>query len=194
MFWLKHFAVSSGVRGNLSPTTIITGRTIDFPAHFKLYFGAYAQVHEYTQPRNLGEARTLGAVSLGPSDNMQGEYKFFSLATVEIFHRFSCTELPMPNAVIHRVEQLSMIDQQPVALDFKLVLGVEVVDLPPNPDNEVYDETRALDVERLASKDTGQQMEDASNYDYPRNTEEADCIYKVNNKLNSTDGIVPDTE
>ena len=91
VFWLKHFPVSTGVGGNLSPITIATGRTIDFGVKCKLEFGAYSQVHNCIKPRNSGEARTLGADCLCPSGNMRVGYKLLSLTTGEILHRFSWT-------------------------------------------------------------------------------------------------------
>ena len=72
MFWLNNFSVSSGVRGNLSLTTIITGFTINFEVQCKIEFGVYTQVHEFTKPRNSRKACTLGVVGLGPSGNMKG--------------------------------------------------------------------------------------------------------------------------
>jgi len=49
-------------------------------------------------------ARTLGAISLGPSGNIQGAQKFLSLKTGEVVTRYSWTELPMPDEVIARVD------------------------------------------------------------------------------------------
>ena len=36
VFWINSFPFSAGVGGNLIPTTIITGSTIDFVVHCKL--------------------------------------------------------------------------------------------------------------------------------------------------------------
>ena len=42
VFWLNPPPVSSGVGGDLSTTTIITGCTINFEMHCKLEYGVYA--------------------------------------------------------------------------------------------------------------------------------------------------------
>ena len=64
----------------------------------------------------------------------------------------------MPDTVIHKVEQLDMRDWQPAALDFTFGLGLDIVDLPPNPENEVDDYARTIAVKLVAAQDTEQQM------------------------------------
>lgn len=53
------------------------------------------------------EARTTGAIALRPTGNSQGTHYFFSLSTARRVARNHWTELPMPQDVIMRVEQLS---------------------------------------------------------------------------------------
>jgi hypothetical protein len=65
------------------------------------------QVHEDNQVTNAMEARTTGAICLCPS-NMNGGYSFDSLETGEILTRRKWTELPGPNDVITRLDQMSM--------------------------------------------------------------------------------------
>ena len=98
-------------------------------------------------------------------------------------HRFGWTYLPVPNTIIHRLKQLVSCNQQPEALEFKFDLGVWVVDLPPNPDNEVKDETRSLTVKVVSAKDTEQHMEDTANGNEPCKKEESDYIDEYDNKL-----------
>ena len=62
---------------------------------------------------------------------------------------------------------MAMQDQHPAALHFKLSLGLEVGDLPPDPDNEVDNENRDPTVEVVAAQYTEQQMKDATNDDNP---------------------------
>jgi hypothetical protein len=49
--------------------------------------------------------RMTGGINLGPS-NLNGSYKFLSLETRDIIVRRSWTELPVPNDVIMRVEEM----------------------------------------------------------------------------------------
>eukprot|EP00957_Ditylum_brightwellii_P164238 12504072-Ditylum_brightwellii.AAC.1 len=54
--------------------------------------------------------RTTGAVTLGPSLNMQGGYKLLNLISGQIINRREFTELPMPDSVIKRMEELTTAD------------------------------------------------------------------------------------
>jgi hypothetical protein len=57
------------------------GETLDYKKHLSLQKGQYCQVHEEGNPRNSQLARTKGAISLGPSGNLQGGFKFMALNT-----------------------------------------------------------------------------------------------------------------
>jgi hypothetical protein len=81
MMMLNAIPPKSGITTHLSPHNLIAGKTLNFKHHFKLPIGDYAQVHQEEELRNSMAERTLGAICLGPIDNAQGGYKFFSLAT-----------------------------------------------------------------------------------------------------------------
>jgi hypothetical protein len=49
----------------------MTGEVADYK-NCNMGFGQYCQIHEEDQPRNSMKARTQGAISLGPSGNVQG--------------------------------------------------------------------------------------------------------------------------
>ena len=52
-------------------------------------FGDYAQTHEEDTPRNSMKPRTIGAICLGPMENLQGGYKFMSLESGKLIERRS---------------------------------------------------------------------------------------------------------
>jgi hypothetical protein len=76
---LIFFPTKGDVSDTLSPNTIISGETLDFKKHLSLHIGQYCQVHEEETPRNSQVDRTKGAISLGPSGNLQGGFKFMAL-------------------------------------------------------------------------------------------------------------------
>ena len=78
---LNHFPAKQGISASISPKTIMTGETLHFKKHLSLQVREYVQVHEEDEPRNSQTQRTMGAISLGPSGNLQGGYKFISLKT-----------------------------------------------------------------------------------------------------------------
>ena len=53
--------------------------------------------------------QTIGAIALGPSGNLQGGVRFFSLNTGKIInrHKNDYTLLPMPEEVIKRVNRMA---------------------------------------------------------------------------------------
>ena len=53
----------------------MTGEVADYK-NCIMGFGQYCQIHEEDQPRNSMRACTQGAISLGPSGNVQGGHKF----------------------------------------------------------------------------------------------------------------------
>jgi hypothetical protein len=110
---LNLFPTKGGVSDNLSPKTIMSGDTLDFKKHLSLQIGQYCQVHEEDTPRNSQVAHTKGAISLGPSGNIQGGFKFMALNSGKKIVRRSWDVIPMPDVVINRVNELGK-DQQSI--------------------------------------------------------------------------------
>jgi hypothetical protein len=100
---LNFFPTRGGVSENISPKTIMSGEVLDYKKHLCLQIGQYCQVHEEETPRNSQVARTKGAISLGPSGNLQGGYKFMALNTGKKITRRNWDVIPMQELVIARV-------------------------------------------------------------------------------------------
>jgi hypothetical protein len=108
VMWLNFFPPKGGVSRTLSPQAIITGIHADCAKLCKVPFGGYAQVYAEPSPLNdIMVSCTVGGISLGPTRNVQGTYKFMSLLTGELIQARSFTILPMPGDVIARVEAMS---------------------------------------------------------------------------------------
>eukprot|EP00957_Ditylum_brightwellii_P124157 9464567-Ditylum_brightwellii.AAC.1 len=56
------------------------------------------------------EDRSIGAITLGPTFNSQGGYKFLNLSTGQIINRREFTEPPITQSVINRVKKLAIAD------------------------------------------------------------------------------------
>jgi hypothetical protein len=84
----------------------MSGETLDYKKHLSLQLGQYCQVHEEDNPRKSQIARTKGAISLGPSGNLQGGFKFMALNSGKKIVRRSWDVIPMPDIVIDRVNAL----------------------------------------------------------------------------------------
>jgi hypothetical protein len=106
------FPTKGGVSDTLSPKIIMYGETIDYKKHLSLQLGQYCQVHEEENPRNSQIARTKGAISLGPSGNLQGGFKFMALNSSKKIVRRSWDVIPMPGLVIDQVNALGRDQSQ----------------------------------------------------------------------------------
>jgi hypothetical protein len=100
------FPTKGGGSDTLIPKTIMSGETLDYKKHLSLQLGQYCKVHEEDNPRNSQIARTKGTISLGPSGNLQGGFKFMALNSGKKIVRHSWDVITMPDLVIDRVNAL----------------------------------------------------------------------------------------
>ena len=102
--WLNFFPPIGGISKTISPETVVKGRSVDAKVHCRIPFGSYAQVSTKNGPTNNAmTSRTVGGISLGPTGNIQGTYKFMSLLTGLLIKSRSFVMLPMPSEVIKQV-------------------------------------------------------------------------------------------
>ena len=109
VFWLNSFPSDSGISRLQSPRMLVTGNGIDYNLHCKLECGSYVQTHE--DHNNNMAPRTIGALALRPTGNVQGGFYFYNLTTGCIISRRSWNSLPMPVEVIHAVHELAEKDK-----------------------------------------------------------------------------------
>jgi hypothetical protein len=138
---LNFFATKGGVSDTLSPKTIMSGETLDFKKHLSLKIDQYYQVHEEDTPRNSQVARTKGAISIGPSGNLQGGFKFMALNYGKKIVPRSWDVIPMPDVVINRVNDLGKY--QPSLMTFtdrhgRLIGDMEIPGMDSTEDGDDY--------------------------------------------------------
>jgi hypothetical protein len=117
------------------PSAIMTGAQLHMN-QLRLKFGSYCQVAEDVTPRNSLAARTRAAISMGISGNLSGGHRFLALDTGKMIVRNRWKELPMPTAVIDRVNVLGraehsllvFTDPQGQAIDDYAPTSVEQAD------------------------------------------------------------------
>ena len=126
VFWLNALPAQDGVSSDHSPRYLMTGYELDYNLHVRLEFGQYVQTHE--EHSNAMSEQTMGAICLGPNGNQQGGHWFLSLATGQRITRHRWTELPMPQEVIQRVNQLGREQKMPRTLTFADRHGRELED------------------------------------------------------------------
>ncbi len=80
----------------------MTGKVV----HYKFClvpFSQYCQISEEGTPRKSLVARTQGTIAIGPSGNVQGGHKFYTLHMASIVAQRDWKALPMPQSVIDRL-------------------------------------------------------------------------------------------
>ena len=128
--WLNTFRAKGGIT-NASPRTLMTGIKLDYNKNCCLPSGSYVQVHDEPSLTNSPTARTIGAITLGPTGNLKGGYKFLILWTGKKITRRNWTHLPMPIEVIERVNEIGTAQGQPTLLTFQDCHGHDNNDRDP---------------------------------------------------------------
>jgi len=118
VLWLNAFPANSGVSETLSPHEIVYQHKLDFAKHCKSPFGMYCEVHDDPVLTNTMVTRSTSSIVLGPTGNLQGTYKFLSLATGKKVKRHAFTPYPMPDSVIKKVEAYGTLTALPGIFDF----------------------------------------------------------------------------
>ena len=129
VLFMNSFPRKGGLK-HYPPSAIMTGAQLHMN-QLQLKFGSYCQVAEDVTPRNSLAARTRAAISLGPSGNLSGGHRFLALDTGKIIVRNRWKELPMPAAVIDRVNVLGRAERS--LLVFTDRQGRAIGDYSPTP-------------------------------------------------------------
>ena len=164
-FWINALLRKSGVSNDLGPGTILDGIEPDFNLHYKIPLGTYCQVHEGDVPMNTNAPRTIGAIYLGPSGNLQGGYEFLSISTGRIVNRRAFTELPMPTEVVDFINRMAEDEHhnshsRDVTLQDLSYVYLDDTDTTrnhdnsPSDDNDIHDEPSPDLVDRCHDVDT----------------------------------------
>jgi len=125
-FWVNALPAKDGVSNNYSPRYLLTGAELNYENHVQIEFGKYVQTNE--EHDKLMQARTMGAICLGPSGNRQGGHWFMSLTSGSRVTRYRWTELPMPTDVINRVNQVGLSQGMKSSLTYSNRQGDEIAD------------------------------------------------------------------
>jgi hypothetical protein len=102
----------------LSPHNIVYRHKLDFAKHCKAQFGTYCKAHDKPVPTNTMVTWLTHTIILGPTGNLKGTYKFFSLATDKKIKQRKMTAYPMPDSIIKKVEQFGKAKATPNAFNF----------------------------------------------------------------------------
>jgi hypothetical protein len=115
---------------------IILPHKLDFNELCRVPFGSYCEAHDEPPPTNNMVSWSTPAIVLGPTGNLQGTSKFFSLETRAKIKRRLIMRYPMPDLIIKKVERFARGGIAPGALDFANRSGIlfewnEAIDKSP---------------------------------------------------------------
>jgi hypothetical protein len=125
---MNSFPQKGGLK-HYPPSVIMTGAQLHM-SQLQLKFRSYCQVAEDVTPCNSLDARTHGAITMGPSRNLSGGQCFLALDTGKLIVRNCWKELPMPLAVIDQVNVLGCAKHS--LLVFTDCLGWAIGNYTPN--------------------------------------------------------------
>ncbi len=105
---------------------MVSRHRLDAKLHCRSPFGSYCEVHVDPDITNTLDPRTKWAICMGPTGNLQGSYKFLSLATGrKKVTRRKFTEMPITESVIKQVEAMAVKDGAVIGINFKYRKGFE---------------------------------------------------------------------
>ena len=100
----------------LSPKEILTGCKLDYRRDLRLSFGAFVQV-KVPRTENCLDEKTVSRIALNPAMDNFGSTYFYSLKTKDIIKRNVWTEVPITDAVVHYISNISKEHIQLTQLD-----------------------------------------------------------------------------
>lgn len=118
VMWLNNFPVANGISTKYSPREFILRHKFDTRLHCRAPFGAYCEVHDDLDTTNTMQRRTHPAICMGPTGNLQGSYKFFSLESGQRIIRRNFTELPTTDSIRKQVEKMAQAENRSPGLSF----------------------------------------------------------------------------
>ncbi len=125
IMWMKSFLVRSGISDKWSPRELVSRHKLDAKLHCRAPFRSYCEVHVDPEITNTMDPRTKWAICLGPTGNLQGSYKFLSLAMGKKVTPRKFTEIPITESIIKQVEKMAVKDGATKGLSFKNRKGIE---------------------------------------------------------------------
>jgi hypothetical protein len=143
---LNDMLADDSVSEDLGAHTLITGLPEkSYRDIIKLNFGDYVQAYNVQgNVTNNNNARTVGAIALYASGNVQGGWYFLSLLTGKRIHRYQWTVLPMGDDVIERVHEIARAEGQNdlIANNFKY-------EWQPGQDVEDHNDEDVVDIDDI---------------------------------------------
>jgi hypothetical protein len=138
VLWLNAFPVKNGISAVHSPRELLICWKLDYNKHCQVLPGTYCKVHDKPSLSNTMTPRTHKAIAVGPTGNLQGSVKFYSLTTGRIIKQRLFTPMPMPDRVIKCINAIGLRERQGRVFCFlnQQLAPFEWTDSVPEDDNK----------------------------------------------------------
>ena len=103
---LNLFPVKGGISDYYSPRTILNHRVVDYTKECLVPFGTFVQANNEKIPSNTNAPRTLDAIYLRPTQNLQHGHELMDLNSGMLITRSRMTEIPITDRIIEAVNQM----------------------------------------------------------------------------------------
>lgn len=94
-----------GALDNKSPRELFLNQHVDYEAFCRLSWGEYCQVYAEEKITNTMNPRTIGAIALSYTGNLQGGFYFLNINTWKVISRRSWNIIPMTDDVIAQINK-----------------------------------------------------------------------------------------
>ncbi len=102
VLWLNSFPVKTGISSRYSPCELLVQWHMDYKKHCRVLPGTFCKVHNEPVLLNTMEPKTHEAIALGPTGNLQGSMKFYSLKMGRVLEHCSFTAMPCQIEYLNR--------------------------------------------------------------------------------------------
>ena len=106
------------ISNSLGPASIVTGRIYDYNVLCGdgSIYGEYVQTNK--KKDNTMKERSVSAMTMRATGNVQGSFYYYSLATGRRLRRGQCTPLPVPQEVIDQVHAIADKQNAPTGFTY----------------------------------------------------------------------------
>ena len=101
------------------------GRKTDVKKDLRIEFGSYVQAKTPNSIINGMEDRTEGCIALMPLDTDTGTVRFLNLTTLREVNRDQWIELPIPDIVLARINEMAMEQSRKLSKDPRFIKGID---------------------------------------------------------------------
>ena len=176
VFYINDFVWNRGVSQILTPLTIVEGNVLDFHLHFRVIYGEFVQTFEGSD--NTMAPRTVDAIMMGPTGNLQGGVRCLSFEKGKVLNRQwnDVQNLKMPISAISRINFMAKKQKAVKGLKFGDHQNIidHLISTVVDHDSAWYENQGTGHADKVIQHDI--EIEEAGNNNDPGESEDANSV------------------